>query len=41
MSPDDQALLLIKASRMRPIRVPGVPGSWSGAGPGTSEAAGG
>jgi hypothetical protein len=27
MSPDEQALLLIKASRMRPIRIPGVPGT--------------
>jgi hypothetical protein len=27
MTPDEQALLLIKASRMRPIHVPSVPGS--------------
>jgi hypothetical protein len=27
MSPDDQAMLLIKASRLKPIRIAGVPGS--------------
>jgi HK97 family phage prohead protease len=36
MSPDEQAMLLIKASRLKPIRIAGVPGSAAAA-----EAAGG
>jgi phage head maturation protease len=32
MSPDEQAMLLIKASRLKPMRVPGMPPAFAGAG---------